>query len=209
MRFSFSFKTEVWQNLRYKIRSLGIESLWYRSLYALLNNILDDRAKRASWIYRQMWLESSDGYGLTLWGQRYSISRFYGERDDDFRLRILQERALFKAGPTNANRKKILTYIYDTSNIRIERVYDWHYTIGGEIGEPIGSIDYARFAYRIYVYDIPSEKMTEENHKRAMKFLRAINIFGNWYEVLLHSQAGNYKDYPLYENILKKEFVFL
>lgn len=209
MRFEFKFDTEVWLNLRRKIRTLGVDSLWYRALSALLNGILNDRAKRASWLYRQMWLESSDGYGLILWGQRYGISKLYGESDDDFRLRIMQERALYKAGPTNANRKKVLTYIYNTTNIKIERVYDWHYTIGGEIGEPIGSINYARFAYRIYVYDVPVEKMTEANHYRALKFIRALNIFGNWYELLIHTNNTDYRDYPLSEKIIQKEFLLL
>lgn len=209
MGYAFDFYRMVWQNLRQKIRDLGKTSLWYRALFALLSGILQDRAERASWLYRQMWLESSDGYGLVLWGQRYGISKLYGESDDEFRLRIMQERALYQAGPTNANRKKVLTYIYDTTSIKIERAYDHHAKIGGEIGEPIGSIDYARFAYRIYVYDVPAEKLTEANHHKAIKFIRALNVFGNWYEILIQTNSNSYKDYPLAEKILRKEFLLL
>jgi hypothetical protein len=209
MRFTFDFNL-IWNNLRLRIRSLGSESLWYKSLHALLNFILSDRADRASWLYRQMWLESSDGYGLTLWGQRYKIPRYTGEGDDEYRARILTERALYKGGGTDANRKRIISYILQTQNIVIERMYDWQSTVGGAVGEPMGSLNYARFGYKIYVYDVMPELMTDTNLQRLTRLLTAVNVFGNTWEVYIESENGNYLEIPIYKGIgVKEEFVWI
>lgn len=191
--------------MRLKIRLLDVNSLWYRSLYAIVGSILQERTERANWLYRQMWLETSDGYGLTLWGQRYSISRYLGEPDDEYRLRILQERALLKGGGTNANRKKILSFIYHTENIEITSMYDYEATIGGEIGEPIANLDYTRYGYKIYLHNVPNERITESNHTKAVKLLTQVNVFGNTWELYIQSENGNYLEIPIYKAIIEKE----
>lgn len=211
MRFNFNFLSGVWLNLRSRIRALGLDSLWFKSLSALIGNILVERSTRASWLFKQLWLESSDGYGLTLWGQRYSIARFPGEPDDDFRTRILTERSLLKGEGSNANRKKILSYIYHTDNIRIERLCEWNFAIGGEIGEPIGNLDFARFSFRIYVFDIPSTQFSQANHSKAIQLLSSINVFGNFWDLFLQSDNGDFLDIPFFKassSYKDKFFVF-
>jgi hypothetical protein len=195
-RFTFDFNL-VWNNLRLRIRSLGLDSLWYKSLHAIVHLILFDRSVRASWLYRQMWLETSDGYGLTLWGQRYKIPRYTGEGDDEYRARILIERALYKGGGTDANRKRIISYILQTENIVIERMYDWQATIGGAVGEPIGSLEYGRFCYKIYVYDVLPELLNDTNLNRLTRLLTAVNVFGNTWELYIESENGNYLEVPI------------
>ena len=195
----------VWGNLRLKIRLLDSNSLWYRSLFAIVGSVLVDRTERASWLYRQMFLETADGYGLTLWGQRFGIGRYAGETDDAYRLRIMQERALLKGGGTDANRKKILSFLYGSENIRIARMFDFHSVIGGEIGEPMGSLNYARFGYKIYVYGIAEERLTTANHAKAISLLTQVNVFGNTWELYLESVNGNYLEIPIYKAIISKE----
>jgi hypothetical protein len=189
----FLFDRDVWPDQRRAVRATGKGSVWQRLLFAL-TLLLSERAVRASWLYRQIWLDSADGYGLTLWGQRYEIPRYYGEPDDDYRSRIVAERMIARGDASNASRKKILNVVYgiDPTTVRIDRVYDHHFAVGGlsdrgnepgsegGIGSVLGSRDYAMHAYRIYA-PLPAD--LEAKLQKAVSMLHDINIGGNYWEL--------------------------
>ncbi|MBV6348832.1 hypothetical protein KKQ82_07395, partial [Leptospira interrogans] len=103
-KFTFNFDSTVWKNQRSLIRKLGVDSLWYKVLKSILS-ILNERAVRLSWLYRQMWLETSDGFGLILWGTRYKIEKLPGETDDLYRNRLLLAK-LFKMSIASVSSKR-------------------------------------------------------------------------------------------------------
>lgn len=103
-KFIFDFDSTVWKNQRSLIRKLGVDSLWYKILRSILS-ILNERAGRLSWLYRQMWLETSDGFGLILWGTRYKIEKLPGETDDLYRNRLLLAK-LFKMSIASVSSKR-------------------------------------------------------------------------------------------------------
>lgn len=107
--FRFDFDSTVWTNQRRLIRTLGDSSYWYRVLKSLLT-ILNERASRLSWLYRQMWLETSDGFGLVLWGVRYKIEKLPGESDDSYRTRLLLAKLFKLSVPTVATKRQVIQY---------------------------------------------------------------------------------------------------
>lgn len=189
----FDFDRDVWPDQRRAVRATGKGSLWYRLLFAL-TLLLKERATRATWLRDQIWLDSSSEYGLTLWGQRYEIPRYYGETDDEYRARIISERMIARGDASNASRLKILNVVYgiDPADVRIERICDHHFAIGGisdrgdepgyegGIGSPVGTRDYAMHAYRIYT-PLPADM--EEKLGKVTGMMRDINIGGNVWEL--------------------------
>ncbi|EMY04933.1 hypothetical protein LEP1GSC029_1866 [Leptospira interrogans str. 2002000626] len=107
--FQFDFDSIVWKNQRSLIRRKGESTLWYRALKALLS-ILSERASRLSWLYRQMWLETSDTIGLVLWGVRYKIEKRPGESDDSYRTRLLLAKLFRLSVPTVATKRQVIQY---------------------------------------------------------------------------------------------------
>lgn len=195
----FNFDADVWADQRRAIRATGKWSVWYRTIYAL-TYLLQDRAERAEWLRDQIWLDSSSEYGLTLWGQRYEIARYYGESDDDYRTRLYSERMIARGDASNSSRKKILNIVYgiDPKLIRVERIYDHHLTMGGVsdrgneegyeggIGSPIASRDYAMHVYRIYA---PLPENHEDKIMKVQRMFHDINIGGNVWELWFEGEV--------------------
>ncbi|WP_016759415.1 hypothetical protein [Leptospira weilii] len=117
-RFSFEFDSYVWNNLRSLIKRQGTSSLWYRGLKSILS-ILEERASRLNWLYRQFWLETSDTLGLALWGVRYGMDKRPGESDDSYRNRLLLAKLFKMAEPTVATKRQILQYATGLSSDQI------------------------------------------------------------------------------------------
>lgn len=195
----FNFDRDVWSDQRRALRATGKKSIWYRIIKAL-SILLLERAERAVWLRKQIFLDTSDGYGLTLWGQRYEIPRYYGESDDDYRNRIISERMIARGDASNASRKKILNVVFgiNPSDVQILRIYDYHFSVGGisdrgnepshkgAIGSVVSTRDYAVYTYRIYA---PLPEDLEMKLKKALSMMRDINIGGNYWE--LWFEKGN------------------
>lgn len=182
--FTWDFDRLVWANMRRRIRALGPDSFWYRFLQALLL-VISERASRASWIYRQLRFETSDGIGLVLWGQRYRIPQMYAETPDAYKQRIAEERMHMRS-PTNAARKSIMASVLgvDIADVSIRRVYDYHWTVGGVVGAPIGSRDYAMTGLHIYAPK-PGVADLAERGARARRLIDRANVGSNWPEIYL------------------------
>ena len=187
-RFSFSFVSFTWKNLRRKIRSLSSESVWFRVLSSLLQ-ILSERSTRASWLYNQIWLESSSDYGLTLWGQRYGIPRLLNETDSDYKDRIFRERMFVGNGATNASRKKAIAFILGipTTQIEIKQIRNF-FGCGGVIGSPVGDLDYLKHIYRIYITGVENPEPTQI--EKLFSILDSINVGGNVPELWFEKTVG-------------------
>lgn len=202
-RFTYPFDQWIWQNLRKSIRSLGSTSLFYLILFSV-TFLFVERAKRASWLYRQIWLSTASGYGLDLWGQRYKIPRNYGESDDAYKARMIKERLIGNGDASNRTRKLILQIVFgiDPANVKIERIYDHHFEMGGMIGAPIASRDYAIYGYRIYAPS-PGKSVVDSLIFKATKLLKKTNFGGNlwtlWFEEGAVNQPGVNTDIPIWQ----------
>lgn len=183
-RFHFNFDREVIATMRRTIRELGSKSLWHRTLWALSLPI-QERVERTNWLYKQIWLESSDGEGLVLWGQRFKIPKYANESDEEYRDRIIQERLVARGTASNTTRKKILQIVLgiEPEDVRIERVLDHHFRVGGPVGAPVATRDYAMHVYRIYAH-YPD---LESRIPKALKMLVKINLGGNIPELWLNT----------------------
>lgn len=191
----YDFYTWVWMNMRRAIRSLGVGSLWYRSLDALLG-VLVNRSLKAEWLLNQIFIETASGRGLDMWGKRYLLYRNLGESDYDFRVRILIEYAIRKKSPSGTQRIDILSKVLkiDTSEIRVVNVYDYVFRVGGIVGKVCGTRNYDFFTYRIY---LPA--LTEDMINRAIWVMNYMNIGGNVPELWVRDETGDVLDVPLYE----------
>lgn len=178
MRFTFDFDSWVWKNQRKSIRKLGTGSLWYRFLTAMTLIFLT-RIDKLNWLYNQLWMESSTDQGTVLWAQRYDVHRFPGETFDEFKSRLLFE-SLRNVPLTNVTRKLVLKNILGISEnlISFERVYDHHFTVGGMVGLPIGSRDYAMHAFRIYAPKTADPDF-DRKARHAELIIAKINIGAN------------------------------
>lgn len=190
MMFSFDFGSLIWANMRRRIRALGPDSFWYRFLSALLL-VLSERVTRANWLLRQIWFETSDGSGLILWGQRWGIPPLYGEDLDAYRNRIIEERAHLR-NPTNATRKAIVSQILGepVADVEIVRVYDHVWTVGGPVGSPIASRDYAMTAYHIYA-PAPIVDDLAERGARIRRLIDRITVGAGWPEIYFNAGVGS------------------
>ena len=183
-RFRFDFEPNVWQNLRRAIRVLGEASLFFRFLFRL-NAVLEERAARASWLYRQQTIADADGEGLDWWGIRRELPRKKNpdESDDDYLARLLINEALINAGSTIAVKKQIVAGQTGQSGVTIRNVYrstdhQNMFRIGGPIGAPQFSRAYILFRYRIALTRL-SDSFDREKLNAAIE---RINIGGNWPE---------------------------
>jgi hypothetical protein len=183
MRFSFEFLKAWWPNLRRAIRALSTESIWYRFLERL-NRTLELRAVRASWIYKQQNLETSDTYGLDLWGQRLQLPRAEGENDTAYRSRLLIHKAVQASGASIAIKKMIVQSLTGTA-VQIFKIYRsaLHLESMFVVGGPYEAIQFSR-KYILYRYRVLLPALDEAfNRIGLIRALARINIGGNWPEI--------------------------
>ncbi|ASV04952.1 hypothetical protein ACO2J1_02340 [Leptospira interrogans] len=180
-KFTFNFNSTVWKNQRSLIRKLGVDSLWYKVLKSILS-ILNERAVRLSWLYRQMWLETSDGFGLILWGTRYKIEKLPGETDDLYRNRLLLAK-LFKMSIASVSSKRQVIQFstgLDPEEIRYSKIYKSEeakncFTMGGILDQRMMSRKYVLFRYRFFF-----PKLSDSFNRSALvQSIENVNIGGN------------------------------
>lgn len=181
-RFAFEFLKSWWPNLRRAVRALGSQSIWYRFLERL-NRSMELRALRASWIYKQQNLETSDTYGLDLWGQRLLLARSEGESDADYKSRLLIHRAIRASGASIAVKTMIVqsltaavTFIFKIYRSSLH--LDYMFKIGG----PFEAIQFSR-KYILYRYRVLLPDLGDFNRLALNRALAQVNIGGNWPEI--------------------------
>lgn len=196
-RVEFDFDSYVWKNQRKRIRSTGVSGLWYRALNSLLL-ILEKRAEKLSWLYRQFWLESSDGPGLTAWGVRFRIPRRPGESEMNYRIRILLERLFKLSVPSISIKMQVISTItgLTRSQIQYKSVYKDNigrdlFRMGDELGKPMMSRSYILYRYRFYIPAMP-ESFDRNSLARG---LDNVNIGGNVPEVW--EDAGDFDPFVM------------
>ncbi|EMS88137.1 hypothetical protein [Leptospira noguchii] len=180
-KFTFDFDSTVWKNQRSLIRKLGVDSFWYKVLRSILS-ILNERAVRLSWLYRQMWLETSDGFGLILWGARYKIEKLPGESDDSYRSRLLLAK-LFKMSIASVSSKKQIIQFSTGLNpeeIRYFKVYNSEeakncFVMGGALDQRMMSRKYLLFRCRFFFPKLPDSL----NRSALVQSIENVNIGGN------------------------------
>ena len=179
MRFIYDFELWVWNNLRISIRRLGPNSIWYKTLKALLG-IFDVYTEKANWLYSQIWLESSSGLGLSLWGKRYGIRRWNNETDDNFRARTQQYKLLTGSGITRKAKRFYVADILETdpTNITITNVYgSGSMAMGSKLGIKVQSRKMVYYGYEIR---IPFEITDEAKKQRMIDLINTTNFGGNY-----------------------------
>lgn len=154
MNYQYSFINDVWNNLRKKIRNLGIESLWYKVLYSLIGLTLENRRLKLNYLFNQTSIDTCPAERLYLWGQRLGLPRENGEDLEDYRLRLIALKSQTEGISVDV-KLKIISRLSDieVENIRWKPVYPYHQTIGGVIGEPISTRDYSLLGFRFYMTD--------------------------------------------------------
>lgn len=180
-KFTFDFDSIVWKNQRSLIRKLGMDSFWYKVLRSILS-ILNERAVRLSWLYRQMWLETSDGFGLILWGARYKIEKLPGESDDSYRSRLLLAK-LFKMSIASVSSKKQIIQFSTGLNpeeIRYFKVYNSEeskncFVMGGALDQRMMSRKYLLFRCRFFFPKLPDSL----NRSALVQSIENVNVGGN------------------------------
>ncbi|WP_061223639.1 hypothetical protein [Leptospira weilii] len=179
--FSFDFDSVVWKNQRSLIRKKGEISLWYRVLKALLS-ILSERASRLSWLYRQMWLETSDTTGLVLWGVRYKIEKLPGESDDLYRTRLLLAKLFKLSVPTVATKRQVIQYATSLPADQISYV-KLYTSEEGKTGFKMGSEVDREMIPRKYIlnrYRFLFPKLSDSFDRNGLsKAVDAVNVGGN------------------------------
>ncbi|ULH29069.1 hypothetical protein [Leptospira weilii] len=179
--FQFDFESTVWKNQRSSIRKKGTESFWYKALNSLLK-ILMDRSSRLSWLYRQMWLETSDTTGLVLWGVRYKIEKLPGESDDSYRTRLLLAKLFKLSVPTVATKRQVIQYATDlpVDQISYVKIYT---SEEGKSGFRMGSEVDRKMLPRKYIlnrYRFLFSKLSDSFDRNGLsKALDAVNVGGN------------------------------
>ncbi|RHX94995.1 hypothetical protein DLM76_06585 [Leptospira yasudae] len=180
-KFNFDFDSYVWKNQRNLIRKLGNSSLFYRILKSILS-VLNERAVRLNWLYRQMWLETSDGFGLILWGARYKIQKLPGETDESYRNRLLLAK-LFKMSIASVSSKRQVVQFSTGLNpeaIRYSKIYEAEETkdcfvMGGAPDQRMMSRKYMLFRYRFLF-----PKLADSfNRNSLVQSMENVNIGGN------------------------------
>ncbi|EMN91010.1 hypothetical protein [Leptospira weilii] len=179
--FSFDFDSVVWKNLRASIRKKGNSSLWYRALNSILK-ILEDRDSRLSWLYRQMWLETSDTTGLVLWGVRYKIEKLPGESDDSYRTRLLLAKLFKLSVPTVATKRQVIQYATSLPADQISYV-KLYTSDEGKSGFKMGSEVDRKMIPRKYIlhrYRFLFPKLSDSFDRNGLsKAVDAVNVGGN------------------------------
>lgn len=189
MRFVFDFYNSVWVNLRVSIRRLGVDSVWYKTLEALVS-VFSGYTTKANWIYAQIWLETATENGLDLWGLRYGIRRLTGESDNDFRNRIIQRKLINTTGIPISQKRQ---YIADVLGIDVSEVIIQNQT-GNQsmaMGETIGSLVSSR-NYTVYGYVIKIPAITDSGKRQRMvELISSTNIGGNY--PVFSEYSGSYE----------------
>lgn len=194
MRFVFDFYNWVWVNLRVSIRRLGSDSIWYKTLFALLS-VFGNYTTKANWIYLQIWLETATENGLDLWGLRYGIRRLTGESDSDFRNRILLQKAIKTSGITLLQKRQYIANILgvDISQIIVQnQTWNTSLAMGGTIGSFISSRNMTVYGYKIFVpiITVPSKR------QRMVDLINATNLGGN-YPMFFEATGTNYESFAM------------
>lgn len=177
MRFLFDFAGFVWSNLRLSVRRLGVESVWYKTLFAL-TSVFGKYSEKASWMYNQIWLDTATDNGLDLWGRRYRVSRI-GESDDDYRIRILQKKAINTSGVSLSDKRGYIASILgtDVSNVTINNnIRLSGFGMGSAIGGMVRSRNYTIYGF---VIDIPF-LITAAKRARMIELVKDTNLGGNY-----------------------------
>ncbi|AXR64501.1 hypothetical protein [Leptospira mayottensis] len=179
--FQFDFDSTVWKNQRSLIRKKGTESFWYRALNSILK-ILEDRASRLSWLYRQMWLETSDTTGLVLWGVRYKIEKLPGESDESYRTRLLLAKLFKLSVPTVATKRQVIQYAIGlpADEISYVKLYTSEegksgFRMGSEVDRKMLPRKYILTRYR-FLFSGLSEFFDRKGLSKAMD---SVNVGGN------------------------------
>ncbi|MBE7413343.1 MAG: hypothetical protein HS129_15000 [Leptospiraceae bacterium] len=185
-RYLFKFDHWVWKNQRHTIRDKGITSLWYRGLKSILS-ILNNRSEKISWLYRQIWLDSSDSQGLAEWGIELELSKLPGESDDQFKSRLLLKEISRKTVPAVSAKLKSIQILanVDSNEIQYFSIYRSseagieHFRIGGMVNSPMMTRKYILFRYRLMIPSLP------DNFDRnvLIKTLEKMNTGGNVFEI--------------------------
>ncbi|WP_078125714.1 hypothetical protein [Leptospira alexanderi] len=179
--FQFDFDATVWKNQRALIRRNGTSSLWYRALKTFLS-ILSERAASLSWLYRQMWLETSDTTGLVLWGVRYKIEKLPGEADDSYRTRLLLAKLFRLSVPTVATKRHVIQYAtaLPADQISYVKLYT---SEEGKAGFRMGSETDRRMLPRKYIlnrYRFLFPKLSDSFDRNGLsKAMDNVNVGGN------------------------------
>ncbi|MBM9499372.1 hypothetical protein JWG44_03815 [Leptospira sp. 201903071] len=196
-RFHFDFDSFVWKNQRSLIRKLGTSSLWYKILRSLLS-ILGDRASKLSWLYRQMWLETSDGFGLILWGTRYKIAKLPGETDDSYRNRLLLAKTFKLSIASVSSKRQVIQYSTGVAanEIRYSKVYESDdakecFVMGGVLEGRMMSRKYILFRYR-FLFPKLSDSFDRSSLIRSIE---NVNIGGNVCE--LWEDQGSFEPFVM------------
>lgn len=179
MRFIFDFEKWTWANLRISIRRLGANSVWFKTLDALLG-IFTAYAEKASWIYIQIWLDTATENGLDLWGRRYGVSRYNNELDSDYKIRILERKVINTSGVSLYGKRQYIASILgvDVSLITITKNTDLpKMSMGGAIGRFVGSRNYTIYGYTIRIPFLITDAIKRQ---RMIDLVMATNIGGNY-----------------------------
>jgi hypothetical protein len=180
-KITFSF-VRFWANMRRVHRILGRDSQWYKQLQVFLL-ILNERGRRASWTYNQLWLETSTDAGLDAWGIRYGVERKAGETDEQYRERLVIERS-FRDGKADlqAKRKRLLQYIgniqpEELSIVSVYQIQDAQssYAMGGRIDQAVFTRKYILYRYRIQLPGLPES----QDREQLIYLISQLTIGGN------------------------------
>ncbi|MCE9499160.1 MAG: hypothetical protein K8R21_01390 [Leptospira sp.] len=185
-RYSFKFEPWVWKNLRHTIRDKGIDSFYYKALNSLLS-ILNNKAGKASWLYRQIWLETSDSQGLIDWGVELDTKKIPGEPEETYKDRLLIIQISRRTVPTVAAKKKAISISTDISipEIKYYSVYNLaesrsdHFKMGGPLDSPMMPRKYIIYRYRFIIPYLGDSF----DRNQLIKTLERMNIGGNIFEV--------------------------
>jgi hypothetical protein len=184
-RIQFNFDSYVWKNQRKSVRSSGTSGLWYRALNSLLQ-ILVNRSTRLSWLYRQFWLETSDGPGLNAWGIRYRIRRRPGESDNNYKTRIILERLFKLSVPSVSTKIQVISAItglarsqFEYKSVYKDEVGKDLFRMGSPISLPMMTRKYILHRYRFILPPLP----IEFDRASLVEGLNNVNIGGNVPEI--------------------------
>ncbi|EMO60718.1 hypothetical protein LEP1GSC133_4436 [Leptospira borgpetersenii serovar Pomona str. 200901868] len=179
--FQFDFDSTVWRNQRSLIRKKGTESFWYKALNAMLK-ILEERASRLNWLYRQFWLETSDTLGLSLWGVRYGIDKRPGESDESYRTRLLLAKLFKLSIPTVATKRQVIQYATGlfADEISYVKLYtseegESGFRMGSEMDRKMLPRKYILTRYRFLFSGLPDSF----DRNGLSKAVDAVNVGGN------------------------------
>lgn len=186
----FNFIDDVFNNLRSKIRRLGITSLWYRVLHSLIGLTIEDRTAKLNYLYEQTDIVTCPVERLYLWGQRLALPKKTGEDLEGYRTRLIALKSKTEGISVDV-KLKIISRLsgIDVTQIRWKPIYPYVQNIGGAIGKIIASRDYALLVFRIYVTDNGTTHWAEISQELD-KINQGGEICELWVETIGGSKTG-------------------